>query len=235
MAARQRAVHPMQSYVQWDVRNWSRALDFWQRSCRPGVFRGAEVLEIGSRDGGLSLWFAEQGATRVVCSDLEGPSTAALEIHEASVVRDNIEYAAIDATDIGVVGGFDVVAFKSVLGGVGGVGGYEAQMRAVRGMHAALRPGGTLLFAENLVASPLHASLRRRFVAWGDRWRYVTLDEMNGLLWPFSDVTYKSLGFAGAFGRSESQRSVLAALDAAVLDRVVPPGWRYIVAGVASK
>lgn len=233
--ARQRAEHPMRSYVQWDVRNWSRAIDFWVTTCGSGAFQGAEVLEVGSRDGGLSLWFAEQGASRVLCSDLDGPSSAARELHAASTVGDRIKYAAVDATDIGVLDGFDVVAFKSVLGGVGGVGGYDAQVRAVRSMHAALRPGGVLLFAENLVASPMHAFLRRRFVAWGDRWRYVTREEMGGFLSPFSDVKERSLGFAGAFGRSESQRTALAAVDIAGLDRVVPLSWRYIVAGVARK
>lgn len=233
--ARQRAEHPMQSYVQWDVRNWSRAIDFWVTTCGSGAFQGAEVLEVGSRDGGLSLWFAEKGASRVLCSDLDGPSSAARELHAASTVGDRIEYAAVDATDIGVLDGFDVVAFKSVLGGVGGAGGCDAQVRAVRSMHAALRPGGVLLFAENLVASPLHAFLRRRFVAWGDRWRYVTREEMGGFLSPFSDVELRNLGFAGAFGRSESQRTALAAVDLAGLDRVVPRSWRYIVAGVARK
>ena len=131
-------------------------------------------------------------------------------MHAASPVGDRIEHAAIDATEIGVHNGFDVVAFKSVLGGLGGAGGYESQARAVRSMHAALRPGGVRLFAENLVASPLHAFLRRRFVAWGDGWRYVTGEEMGELLAPFSDVELHSVGFVGAFGRSDSQRSALA-------------------------
>jgi hypothetical protein len=102
-------------------------------------------------------------------------------------------------------------------------------------MHAALRPGGVLLFAENLVASPIHRHLRRRFVAWGDRWRYVTIEEMNAFLGPFSTVRERTFGFAGAFGRTERQRSSLATVDATGLDRIVPAQWRYIIAGVATK
>lgn len=233
--AREHAQNQMRTYVQWDVRNWSRAIDFWLATCGKGAFQGADVLEIGSRDGGLSLWLAEQGAARVVCSDLHGPSSAARALHASTPVGERIEYAEIDGTDIGILSGFDVVAFKSVLGGVGGAGGYDAQMKAVRSIYAALRPGGVLVFAENLVASPFHAFLRRRFVAWGDRWRYVTRAEMYEFLAPFSEVESRSLGFAGAFGRSESQRSSLARLDIAGFDHVVPREWRYILAGVATK
>jgi SAM-dependent methyltransferase len=225
----------MQRYVQWDVRNWSRALDFWIETCRPSAFSGADVLEVGSRDGGLSLWFAEQGAARVVCSDLGGPSAAARALHADSGESDRVEYAAIDATEIGLEDAFDVVAFKSVLGGIGGAGGFTAQERAVRSMYGALRPGGVLLLAENLVASPLHRYLRRRFVPWADRWRYVTIREMHGFLAAFSQVQSRTFGFAGAFGRNERQRSSLAKVDVAGLDRVVPADWRYIIAGVATK
>ena len=112
-----RTTDEMRRYVQWDVRNWSRALDFWSTTCGPSPFVGAEVLEIGSRDGGLSLWFATQGASRVVCSDRTGPTDVARELHTEAGVSDRVEYASIDATDIGVLDTFDVVAFKSVLGG----------------------------------------------------------------------------------------------------------------------
>lgn len=229
--AKQGGTHPMQAYVQWDVRNWSRALDFWITTCGTGAFRGAHVLEVGSRDGGLSLWFAEQGAARVVCSDLHGPSEQARGLHAKAGV---IEYGALDATAIPYESTFDVVAFKSVLGGIGGAGGVEAQAQAIRSMHRALKPGGRLLFAENLVASPLHSYLRKRFNAWDERWRYVTREEMDAFLSPFSEVEECSFGFAGAFGRTEAQRSVLARADLG-MDRLVPSTWRYILAGVATK
>lgn len=226
---------PLNTYVQWDVRNWSRALRFWLEAVGHQRLVDAEVLELGSRDGGLSLWLADQGARRVVCSDLHGPADSARALHAESGVANRIEYAAIDATAIGVTAAFDVVAFKSVLGGIGGLGGTRAQAQAVASIHKALRPGGVLLFAENLSASPLHAALRRRFVAWGERWRYVSPSEVEGLLSPFTTTRCTTFGFAGAFGRSERQRRALAGIDLAGLDRLVPSRWNYIVAAVAVK
>lgn len=155
-------------------------------------------------------------------------------LHSASGVSDRVEYACIDATQIGQENSFDVVAFKSVLGGIGGAGGHSAEEQAIRSMHAALRPGGVLLFAENLSASPVHRFLRRRFVAWGERWRYVTVEEMAAFLASFSSVRVRTFGFAGAFGRTDGQRSSLAAADVSGLDRLVPAQWRYIIAAVAT-
>ncbi len=229
------ATRPMQTYVQWDVRNWGRALGFWREVVGPQKLIDAEVLELGSRDGGLSLWFADQGARRVLCSDLDGPAETARELHSAAGMADRIDYAAIDATRIGRTAAYDVIAFKSVLGGIGGVGGIEAQAKAVESIYEALKPGGVLLFAENLTASPLHDALRRRFVSWSGHWRYVTEPEVGDFLAPFASSRLATFGFAGAFGRTEGQRTSLARVDLAGLDRLVPDRWNYIVAGVATK
>ena len=45
--------------IGWDVRNWSRALAFWQRHLDDSHPRRA--LALGERGGGLSLWLASQG------------------------------------------------------------------------------------------------------------------------------------------------------------------------------
>jgi SAM-dependent methyltransferase len=225
----------LHTFVQWDVRNWSRALRFWLEVIGPKGLEGAEALELGSRDGGLSLWLARQGAARVVCSDLEGPADTAHDLHREAGVSKRIEYAPIDARQIGRAEAFDIVVFKSVLGGIGGVGGLEAQAQAIRSIHESLRPGGQLLFAENLTASPLHVGLRRRFVRWSEHWRYLDAAEVDPLLDPFYSVRSTTFGFVAAFGRNERQRSALARLDVAGLDRAVPRSWRYIVAGVATK
>jgi SAM-dependent methyltransferase len=220
-------------FLEWDVRNWSVALEFWRARTRLDLGR-CEALEIGSRHGGLSMWLALLGA-RVVCSDVGPPSERAVRKHADAGVTRLVRYQIIDGTSIPYSGRFDLVVFKSVLGAIGRAGGLAGQARAVREMHKALKPGGELFFAENLVASPVHRYFRRRFVRWSASWRYVSIGEMRSFLAPFRDVAYRTVGFAGAFGRTSGQRSLLGSLDRALLDGLVPERWRYVIAGVARK
>ena len=223
----------LSNVIEWDVRNWGTALTYWERHARTRL-AGCRALEIGGRNGGLSLWLALQGA-EVVCSDLRGPDASAVQLHRDYGVADRIYYVKLDATNIPYRECFDLIAFKSVLGGIGARGRPDRQVAAVGQMHQALKQNGELLFAENLAASPVHAYLRRRTRKWGRTWRYVTVEEMLGFLAPFAEVEYRTVGFAGAFGRTERQRRLLGSLDRAFMDSLVPPAWRYIILGVARK
>jgi SAM-dependent methyltransferase len=180
------------------------------------------------------VWLAARGHT-VVCSDFGKSPANAKALAERYNVEDRIRYEDIDATRIPYDSAFDIVAFKSVLGGIGRGGALNRQRDAVASIYRALRPGGRLLFAENLTASPLHRILRRRYIAWGSRWRYVTIKEMRKFLEPFARVHLDTAGFFGTFGRSERQRHALALLDRVAVNALVPPSWRYIVYGVATK
>lgn len=223
---------PLREIVGWDVTNWSRALSVWEAGVGTDL-SGAFALELGSRNGGLALWLALRGAT-VVCSDLEEPGDDARDLHRQFGVHSRISYAAVDATTIGRKSEFDIIAFKSVLGGIGSLGRKERQRVALLSIHQSLKPGGTLVFAENLPASPAHRVLRKVAVPWGRAWRYASLDELREFLAPFAGVDLRSLGFLGALGRSERQRRVLGALDR-VIDPAVPATWRYVAVGVATK
>jgi SAM-dependent methyltransferase len=216
-------------FVEWDVRNWSGALDFWLAHTRQKL-ANASALELGSRNGGLSLWLALQGA-RVICSDIYPPHTKTLGLHKDHGVSHLIRYEQVDATDIPYTQEFDLVVFKSVLGAIPA----ERQATVFADVHKALKTGGELFFAENLEGSPLHQSLRRRFVPWGTSWQYPSTASLEACLSAFSRVEYVTMGFAGAFGRGERQRDVLGMLDKAIFDRIVPATWRYIMAGIAVK
>jgi 2-polyprenyl-3-methyl-5-hydroxy-6-metoxy-1,4-benzoquinol methylase len=218
--------------LEWDVENWSQALEFWRRHSLLRL-SGCEALEIGSRNGGLSLWLALSGAN-VVCSDVNGPTEAAKHKHQRYGVAAAVKYERVNALQIPYHQAFDVVAFKSVLGGIGAAG-VDSQRRAVQQMYQALKPRGELWFAENLIASPLHQALRGRFVKWGPSWRYVSLRELREFLSPFASVIIRATGVLGALGRNEPQRSVLARCDQRIVNRLVPPSWRYIALVVATK
>jgi len=45
--------------IQWDTASWSKALNFWEK--KANWKRVQNGLEIGGREGGLSLWLALKG------------------------------------------------------------------------------------------------------------------------------------------------------------------------------
>ncbi|MEE8452698.1 MAG: class I SAM-dependent methyltransferase [Thermoguttaceae bacterium] len=219
--------------IEWDTTNWGRALEYWEENTSV-VLEQAKALEVGARHGGLSLWLANKGVD-VLCSDLDGPSDKAKESHKKYQTACPIEYDSINALDIPFETHFDIVLFKSVLGGVGSHDNKGNQARAIQQMHKALKNGGELWFAENLVASPIHRFIRNAFVPWGKSWRYVSIPEILGFMSVFSEVDYVTVGFLGAFGRNEFQRKILGKIDVAVIDKLAPEAWKYIIIGIAKK
>ncbi len=221
----------LRDILQWDVVNWSMCLDLWEPFVRSN--RPLDCLEIGARKGGLSLWLASRGH-RVTCTDISDPREEAQEVHARYPFCATVKYRALDATRMSFDGLFDLVVFKSVLGGIGRNSNMAAIERAVAGMFRALRPGGVLLFAENLKASRLHVHFRRIFVGWGKSWNYLNFSDIQRIFSDFRELRLRYGGFLGAFGRTEGQRSILGLFDRA-LSGSIPNRWKYIVAGVARK
>lgn len=69
----------IQDIIQWDEQSWLEALRFWEDEVR--FNSDMQALELGGRQGGLSLWLALKGiqATR---SDLEKVEEPASILHE---------------------------------------------------------------------------------------------------------------------------------------------------------
>jgi SAM-dependent methyltransferase len=218
-------------YFQWEVRTWSRAYPLWHRTLQALPKDRRQALALGERDGGLSLMLAEHGLV-TVCSDLNGPTERAVEMHRTSGWDEWITYERIDATAIPKSdNSFDVVVFKSM---IGALGSKERQAQAIREMHRVLKPGGLLLFAENLTGTAMHRWLRRRFVAWDHYWRYLQLPADGDLFTPFSRVDLHTTGCLANLGRSEWQRDLLARVDGFICP-VLPSAWHTVVYGVAVK
>jgi ubiquinone/menaquinone biosynthesis C-methylase UbiE len=178
------------------VSTWQRALYYWDKVV-PGSGEGLRAIDLGARDGGLSLWLAQKGYS-VVCSDVEGPSPLASQLHERYGVTGQVQYEAVDATAINAAGNsFDVVVFKSMLGGIGFYCNFAAIEQAMQEIKRVLKPGGTLLFAENLQASAFHRFARRHFVPWGKDWYYPSLAELQQLMSVFARQNIYSYGYFG--------------------------------------
>lgn len=232
LTVRNKYGHLVPEILKWDVRSWSAALVYWEKHSESAS--GLHGLELGSNEGGISLWMAMKGM-KVTCSDLQETEKTAGPLHTKYSMGSLVTYQDINATDIPYENHFDVIVFKSIIGGIGRNDNKENQYRVFKEIHKALKPGGKLLFAENLVASPFHRFMRKRFVQWGDSWRYITLAEMQEFLKPFSHYETKTTGVMAAFGRSEKQRSFLAGADGFLFNHVCPRSWKYIVYGMAVK
>ncbi|MEX2380186.1 MAG: class I SAM-dependent methyltransferase [Vicingaceae bacterium] len=217
--------------VDWDTVNWSKAIPFWEKHATLNQ-KPLKCLELGCNNGGLSLWLAQKGH-EVVCSDLENPEMKAKSRHE-KYGELQISYQAINALEIPFKNEFDIIVFKSILGGVSRGDNQKNKKAAVDQIHKALKPGGKLLFAENLTASKMHQFLRKHFIKWGADWNYLQMDEVDWLFSDFNKINYKTVGFFGAFGRSESQRKLLGKIDS-VIDPALGSKIQYILIGVAEK
>jgi SAM-dependent methyltransferase len=218
--------------MQWDVRTWSRALPLWEKYL-PAV-SGGMAIELGGREGGLSLYLASRGM-RVLCTDIEDVREKAQPLHACYQVGHLVSYEVVDATAIPRENHFDVVIFKSIIGGIGRNEHPELQQQTFDSIYRSLKPGGVLLFAENLKGSPLHAWMRKKFVRWGNEWRYVETRELRHYLRSFNHVDLRTTGFASAFGRSETQRHLLSYADSAFFNSLVPSSWHYVSFGAAVK
>lgn len=219
--------------LDWDIVSWEKSLKFWELVL-PIDLNGKKVLELGAHKGGLSAWLAKKGAD-VITSDIEPLPPEAQNLFNKYDLAKKIEFQKIDATNIPYENHFDIIIFKSIVGGIGRDNKSERQKKLFQQIHKALKPGGQLLFAENLKSSPIHRWARKKFIRWGDSWNYINTSDIKTYLKEFKSSEIHSNGFGAAFGRSETQRRFLGLLDNFVINSIVPSDWHYIVYGMAVK
>jgi ubiquinone/menaquinone biosynthesis C-methylase UbiE len=213
---------------QWDVKNWSKGLVLWEQYLQNA--EGKTALTIGEREGGMSLFLAQKGV-KVTCTDINEFPESTASLHQKYNVQEKITYTQADATALPFPDNhFDVVMFKSV---IGALASKEKQQLAINELHRVLKPGGHLLFAENLAATSFHKAVRKRFIKWATYWRYLSFKKDQDLFSKFAENKFKTYGFWACFGRSEKQRRILSFPDKCSV--ILPKSWRYILFGACKK
>lgn len=222
-------------YLQWDIFVWSKALTFWTELLEKKNIKTGLALEIGSKDGGLSLYLANEFKFNVICSDINGPSEKAKELHKKFSSDTRIEYKNSNALDLNFEdSSFDLVIFKSVLGSIGKNENFSNQKKAIDEIHRVLKPNGILLFAENAKASFLHTIFRKIFRKWASYWRYITVEEMNKMLCKFNTHELRTTGFISAFVSSKFLKKIVLPFDS-FLEKITTKNSHYIIYGYAIK
>ena len=227
--------------VEWDIYNWSRAIDFWDNKATELVASFMEknkrpkVLDLGGRNGGISLFWALKGCN-VVWSDIdESGLDKAKALHKKYGVSDRVRYEIINSLEIPYENEFDIVCFKSIMGAVyGECGGQEATERMLVQISKALKPDGYLFFAENLAGSNLHMFLRKKLRKWGSTWHYFKVDELISYLSLFKEIQYESFGLVGLFGRVSFVNKLFSSFDRK-FDHKVKENKRYIISLICRK
>ena len=214
---------------EWDVSNWSKGLEFWKNELEN--LSKKKVLTIGEKNAGLTLLFAQNGA-HVTSTDLDGVTEEGKEKIKRFGMEERVTYDSADFTKLKFKdNSFDVIAFKSVLGELHTK---ERQKIAISEAARVLKKNGVLIFAENMIASSAHTFLRRKFLKWGNYWRYLDYSELNELFEPFNEKGFYFHGFLGALGRTEKQRSFLSLIDKFIAP-IIPNNKKYIIFGVCKK
>lgn len=67
-----------QDILQWDIKSWSKAIEYWNSNIEWSKIQNG--LELGAKRGGLSLWLALKGV-QTVCSDLKDVKDTAEQLH----------------------------------------------------------------------------------------------------------------------------------------------------------
>lgn len=214
-----------------DTSLWSKIFAFWKAKTNWAIV--TTCLEIGAHEGGLSLWLALYGK-QVICSNATISKNAQL-LHAKYNVTNKIEYEDIAVTGIPYEDYFDIIIFKSVLGNPAVNNSYAFQEQVIKEVYKALKPGGKLLFAEQLRASLLHTVLSNLFRQQTSKGRYLSLQEIKALMQKFSTLQVETTGFVTQLGKNKLQQNILAFADEKLFNKIVPKNWRYMAYGIAEK
>lgn len=190
---------PINDIIEWDILNWSRLIPLWLPVLNT-LSPDSKVLAFGERNGGMSLMLALLGF-KVLCTDREGPTEKARELHKSYNVAHLVTYDSFDIVNDSIQDDkFDLIIAKSVIGGLKEIPNdrstrtFQVQKNAVYNISRMLKSGGHFLSAENMKGSVLTENYRK-WKGKDNGWRYLQLKEISELSDFFSTFQTKTFGF----------------------------------------
>lgn len=216
-------------FFEWDYYQWSESMMIWRKYLENSSDKIA--LEIGARNGGLSIMLSNKYDINVICTDLTNPEGRVHLIHHEFDLN-KISFKRSDVTSLNFDDNtFDIVVFKSVLGGLKS---RKQQLKAIREIYRVLKPGGVLLFAENLVSSKIHQFLRKKFIKWSKHWRYLELKDLNEYLFQFKCIEKETTGFFSNLLPLQFLKYITYRIDMLFI-KLIPKKFHYLTYGAAIK
>ncbi len=217
--------------IEWDILNWSQLITYWGPILKK-LPPGGKILAFGERNGGLSLWLAMQGF-HVECTDRVKPTDAAVEMHKRYGVADRITYGSFDVVNsLDGNNKYDLIIAKSVLGGIKSdyknatTRTSETRENAIKNIYNLLKPGGYILFAENIQGSILLHQVRK-LLGKQKGWYYFNIADLNNLFKQFSNVEIKTFGVIPTTSKNKYLNRLIFSLNKYLLN-IFPPSYKYI-------
>jgi len=221
----------LKDIIKWDVNTWSEILPYWENQLRKLDKSNTNCIEIGAREGGISLWMARNGF-KITCSDIYYDLENAKKLHNKYHVENNIIYKKVDVLNWKEKGKYDVIIMKSVLGALQS----EDRIRiALENIYNNLDENGIVLFAENASASFLHKQFRTKFTDWGKIWYYFDETSLKKMFKSFQILDFQFNGVSAVFANRLGLSKPFYKLDRYILNKIFPDKMKYMVYGYAKK
>ena len=189
----------------------------------------SSALELGARNGDISMLFADLNYSSIYCTDII--NNCGMKLRN-SAYSSKVKFKQTDVLDINFPDSFfDVVACKSLLGGIAKNDPSKINI-VIKEIYRVLKKNGKFIFAENIQGSIMHKMIRKYSQSSG--WHYPNLNDFINTLDNFSNIRYFTTGFFTILSRKEKIKSKIYIVDN-LIKKMVPDKSKYIIYGIAEK
>lgn len=221
----------LKDIINWDVETWKEILPYWEEQLVEYEKTTSVCIEIGARDGGITLWMALNGF-KMICSDNYYDLEDAKKLHTEYKIIEGVEYKKVDLLNWQEEGRYDVIVLKSVFGALQN----EISINtAVDNIFRNLKKGGILLFAENSKGTFFHQKLRKKYTDWGNIWFYFDDELIKTLFDKFEVVEVRHNGVLTVLGNRIGFSTIFSKLDKYFFNKITPNRVKYMLFGYAKK